>query len=44
MKITPSELRELGQTSIALLDGTGFLAEMAVYHEPHCVAGAGLEF
>lgn len=27
----------INETSIALLDGSGFLAETAVYHELHCI-------
>ena len=37
MKVTADELRAVDQTSIPLADGSGYLAEMAVYHELHCV-------
>ncbi|KAI1264670.1 hypothetical protein F5Y18DRAFT_389748 [Xylariaceae sp. FL1019] len=37
VKISREELSRLGETSIALKDGTGYIAEMAVYHELHCI-------
>jgi hypothetical protein len=37
MKITPEELARLGEPSIAFKDGSGYLAEMAVFHELHCI-------
>ena len=30
-------MREINETSIGLADGTGFIAEMAVFHELHCI-------
>ncbi|KAI1759592.1 hypothetical protein GGR53DRAFT_523743 [Hypoxylon sp. FL1150] len=37
IKISASELARLGESSIALQDGSGYLAEMAVFHELHCI-------
>ncbi|KAF2678695.1 hypothetical protein K458DRAFT_422929 [Lentithecium fluviatile CBS 122367] len=37
LKISKEELERLGETSISFRDGSGFLAEMAVFHELHCV-------
>lgn len=37
LKISASELAPLPDTSIAFADGTGYIAEMAVYHELHCI-------
>ncbi|KAF2846520.1 hypothetical protein T440DRAFT_521700 [Plenodomus tracheiphilus IPT5] len=37
MKITSEERARLGEPSIAFKDGSGYLAEMAVFHELHCV-------
>jgi hypothetical protein len=37
MKITTEELARLGEPSIAFKDGSGYLAEMAVFHELHCI-------
>ena len=39
IKIFPEELSRLDDDSIAFKDGTGFIAEMAVYHELHCIVG-----
>lgn len=37
LKISKEELNRLGETSISFRDGSGYLAEMAVFHELHCV-------
>lgn len=37
IKITAAELSHLPDSSIAFRDGTGFIAELAAYHELHCV-------
>ncbi|KJK63524.1 protein of unknown function DUF3328 [Aspergillus parasiticus SU-1] len=37
IKITPEELSHLPDPSIAFKDGTGYIAELAVYHELHCI-------
>ncbi|KAI1387571.1 uncharacterized protein F4822DRAFT_406959 [Hypoxylon trugodes] len=37
IKISSSELALLGESSIAFEDGSGYLAEMAVFHELHCI-------
>ncbi|KAI0602836.1 hypothetical protein F4775DRAFT_587370 [Biscogniauxia sp. FL1348] len=37
IKISAQELAQLGEPSIALKDGSGYLAELAVFHELHCV-------
>lgn len=37
IKILPDELAMLNETSIALKDGSGYIAETAVYHELHCI-------
>ncbi|KAI0183598.1 hypothetical protein EV127DRAFT_486944 [Xylaria flabelliformis] len=37
IKITAQELALLGKSSIAFNDGSGYLAEMAVFHELHCI-------
>ena len=37
IKISAEELSNLDETSIALEDGSGFIAETAIYHELHCV-------
>ena len=38
IKITEEELGKLGhQHSIALADGSGYLAELGAYHELHCI-------
>jgi len=37
IKISEDELRENGGTSIAFADGSGYIAETAVYHELHCI-------
>jgi hypothetical protein len=37
IKISKSELDKIDGTSIALLDGSGYIAETAVYHELHCI-------
>ncbi|KAF2864797.1 hypothetical protein BDV95DRAFT_680743 [Massariosphaeria phaeospora] len=37
LKISNDELARLGETSISFADGSGYLAEMAVFHELHCV-------
>ena len=36
-KISRNELEKTGKSSIALADGSGFIAELAVYHELHCI-------
>ncbi|KAI3323800.1 hypothetical protein HD806DRAFT_495631 [Xylariaceae sp. AK1471] len=37
VKISAEELSQLGASSIALKDGSGYIAEMAVFHELHCI-------
>jgi hypothetical protein len=39
IKVTAEELVQFaeGDTSIALKDGSGYIVEMAVYHELHCI-------
>ncbi|PSN69535.1 hypothetical protein BS50DRAFT_599728 [Corynespora cassiicola Philippines] len=37
LKISNEELEQLGETSISFRDGSGYLAEMGVFHELHCV-------
>ncbi|KAF2797785.1 hypothetical protein K505DRAFT_372183 [Melanomma pulvis-pyrius CBS 109.77] len=37
MKITAEELSKIGEPSIAFKDGSGYLTEMAVFHELHCI-------
>ncbi|KAH4350602.1 hypothetical protein HBH98_051100 [Parastagonospora nodorum] len=37
IKISKKEIERLGETSISFRDGSGYLAEMAVFHELHCV-------
>ncbi|KAL4943309.1 hypothetical protein BDV06DRAFT_211162 [Aspergillus oleicola] len=37
IKITPEELSHLPDPSIPFADGSGYIAELAVYHELHCV-------
>jgi hypothetical protein len=39
VKVTGEELSRFNEndTTLAFKDGSGFLAEMAVYHELHCV-------
>ncbi|KAK8137989.1 hypothetical protein PG984_001369 [Apiospora sp. TS-2023a] len=37
IKITAPELEQLGESSIAMKDGSGYIAELAVFHELHCI-------
>lgn len=37
IEITAAELSHLPDSSIAFRDGKGFIAELAAYHELHCV-------
>ncbi|KAF2497000.1 hypothetical protein BU16DRAFT_345995 [Lophium mytilinum] len=37
IRIARDELAKINETSIALRDGSGFIAETAVYHELHCI-------
>jgi hypothetical protein len=37
IKITAEELAQVGYKSIPFKDGSGYLAELSVYHELHCV-------
>ena len=37
IKISAEELIQLHEDSIAFADGSGYIAEMAVYHELHCI-------
>ncbi|KAK7938130.1 uncharacterized protein PG986_014998 [Apiospora aurea] len=37
IKITAQELENLGESSIAMKDGSGYIAELAVFHELHCI-------
>jgi hypothetical protein len=42
IKISAAELAQLDdEVSIPFKDGSGFIAETAVYHELHCVVGFG---
>ena len=36
-RVSSDELKAIGHGSIALVDGSGYIAEMAVYHELHCI-------
>ncbi|QSZ30679.1 hypothetical protein DSL72_000237 [Monilinia vaccinii-corymbosi] len=36
-KITNEEYEHLGATTLGLKDGSGYVGEMAVYHELHCI-------
>ncbi|KAF2816480.1 uncharacterized protein BDZ99DRAFT_136906 [Mytilinidion resinicola] len=37
IRISRDELAKINETSIALRDGSGYIAETAVYHELHCI-------
>lgn len=37
IKISEEELSHLTDPSIAFKDGSGYIAELAVYHELHCI-------
>jgi len=37
IKISKDELSMLNESSIAFKDGSGFIAETAVFHELHCI-------
>lgn len=37
IKISQAELDVLDDHSIALRDGSGYIGELAVYHELHCI-------
>ena len=37
IKISREELDRVGQPSIALKDGSGYIAELGVFHELHCL-------
>jgi hypothetical protein len=37
IKISKDELHQLGEDSIEFADGSGYVAELAVYHELHCI-------
>lgn len=37
IKISKEELSNLPDSSIAFKDGSGYIAELAVYHELHCI-------
>ena len=37
IKLTKGELQELGEPSIGFVDGSGYVAEMAVFYELHCI-------
>ncbi|KAI1148472.1 hypothetical protein F4825DRAFT_433881 [Nemania diffusa] len=37
VKVTAEELAQAGLESLALKDGTGYLATLGVYHELHCI-------
>lgn len=37
IRLTEEEMQEMNRTSIALKDGSGYLAELGVYHQIHCV-------
>lgn len=42
IKVSGGELARFseGDTTIAFKDGTGYIAEMGVYHELHCIVSA----
>lgn len=42
MYLTPQEYHDanLSDDSLELADGSGYLAEMAVYHELHCIVSS----
>ncbi|KAI1080620.1 hypothetical protein F5B20DRAFT_539951 [Whalleya microplaca] len=37
IKVTNEEMRRLGQTSLALKDGSGYIGLLGAYHELHCI-------
>lgn len=37
LMVSDEEMLQLGQTSLAMSDGSGYLATLGVYHELHCV-------
>lgn len=37
VKISSSEADQLGEETIAFKDGSGYMAEVAVFHELHCI-------
>ncbi|KAK0631024.1 hypothetical protein B0T17DRAFT_491257, partial [Bombardia bombarda] len=37
LKILPWEMERLGYTSLAMSDGSGYVASLGVYHELHCI-------
>ena len=37
IKISEHEAQKLGTETIAFKDGSGYMAEMAVFHELHCI-------
>ncbi|KAI1411313.1 hypothetical protein F5Y13DRAFT_191588 [Hypoxylon sp. FL1857] len=37
IKISAEEMSRVGQTSLAMKDGSGYLATLGVYHELHCI-------
>lgn len=37
IKISADELSHLPDDSIAMKDGSGYIAELTVYHELHCI-------
>ena len=39
IKVTADELAQFseGDTTLAFKDGSGYIAEMAAYHELHCI-------
>ncbi|TGJ78165.1 hypothetical protein E0Z10_g10597 [Xylaria hypoxylon] len=37
IKIFPDEMSRLGETSLEINDGTGYLGVLGVYHELHCI-------
>lgn len=37
IKVSQESLNRINETSIAFRDGSGFIAELAVYHELHCI-------
>lgn len=41
IKVSASELAQFseGDSTIAFQDGSGYIAEMAAYHELHCIVG-----
>ena len=37
IQISKEELEKIGESSVAIADGSEYIAEMTAYHELHCV-------